>query len=202
MIVISVSWRVRWSAFHRPRHSEHLLGLKLHYMDELFGWKAVYNILKALYLREDFLQQVPKGKWRQKLWARAGLSEDLSTSTSSNTKGAYRHNPDYRSHSILEGLSTHNKSQGVSFDHARPTMTAGKRAVIPWYDHDLGMSVNIKLCCCCWFPLFWTMYKDPLFHLLFQALRTSQHCPNMAHLEDASIDVVGNNVMSRNPIHL
>ena len=111
----------------------------------LHGWvvRMEGSILKALYLREDFLQQVPKGKWRQKLWARAGLSEDLSTSTSSNTKGAYRHNPDYRSHSILEGLSTHNKSQGVSFDHARPTMTAGKRAVIPWYDHDLGMSVMI-----------------------------------------------------------
>ena len=46
------------------------------------------------------------------------------------------------------------------------------------------------------------LYKDPLFHLLFQALPISQHCPNMAHLEDASIDVVGNNVMSRNPIHL
>ena len=43
------------------------------------------SILRALYLREDFSQPEQVHTKRQmKLWAGAGLSEDLSASTSSN----------------------------------------------------------------------------------------------------------------------
>jgi hypothetical protein len=63
--------------------------------------------------------------------------------------------------------------------------------MITWDEHELNYASQVYWALLLLVPsvLNYHMYKDPLFHLLFQALPISQHFPNMAHLEDTSGDV-------------
>ncbi len=69
------------------------------YMDGLFGWKAVY-------LRGAFLQQASEGRSYNMTHGQEQNCQRICRHRLHRTlKGAYRHGPDYWSHSILEGLS-------------------------------------------------------------------------------------------------